>query len=218
MIRPLIILLALTALSGAADYTLPAANQGQWVPGTNVGVSGGINQYRPGGASARGAEGGGTTIDVTASPYNADDTGASDASTAIQSAITAAVSGDLVWIPAGTYRCNSAINLYHDKDGVTIRGAGPGVTIIDARASTGIGLGQGAVFTDSVRTVTGTGGTPGSYPKGATVLNVADTTDYAAGYLAKIYIQDETDNTRIDAGAAPTFSTYGFTNSRGHYD
>ncbi len=212
------ILLLCASIAHGADYTLPAANQGSWAANavTGVGVVGGIDQYRAGGTFARGAEGGGTTIDVTLTPYFADKTGATDASADINAAILAASPGDLVWIPAGTYRCDNAIVIYHDDDGVTVRGAGPGLTIIDGRNTAGIGLGAGGAFTASTQTVTGTGGSAGSWPKGATVLNVADSSAYVAGYLAKIYIQNEDDNTRIDAGAAPSISVFGFEKVRAH--
>ena len=216
MIKSFLLLIACATVAVAVDYTLPAANQGQWTVGTHTGVTGGLDQYRAGGAEARGAEGGGTTITVTASPYNADNTGATDASVAINAAIDAAVPGDLVYLPAGTYRLDSGLAVEHDQDGITIRGAGVGVTIIDLRANTGIGLGTGGYFTDNSQVVTGTGGSAGSWPKGATVLNVASSAAYVTGYLARIYIENEADNTRMTAGVNPAFSLDGEPESRRH--
>src|SRR5437762_12419643 len=60
--------------------------------------------------------------DVTQSPYNADKTGAADASGAIQNAINACTVGKVVYIPAGTYRLNSQLTI---NKGIVVRGAGP---------------------------------------------------------------------------------------------
>ena len=106
MIKALLLFLCLAASVIAAPYTLPAVNQGAWTPGTDVGVTGGFDQYRAGGASART-----NIIDVTLTPYFADKTGATDASGDIQDAINAAVSGDVVYLPAGTYQSSTQLNL-----------------------------------------------------------------------------------------------------------
>lgn len=80
---------------------------------------GGIDQYRPGGSSERT-----TLLDVTESPYNADNTGATDASAAIQSAINdSAGNNHVVWLPEGTYRLDTGLLLRYKSD-LTIRGAG----------------------------------------------------------------------------------------------
>jgi hypothetical protein len=58
---------------------------------------------------------------VTEPPYNADNTGVNDATTAIQSAIQAAenAGGGVVWMPAGKYKVTSSIHIYNH---VTLRG------------------------------------------------------------------------------------------------
>ena len=58
---------------------------------------------------------------VTDAPYNADPTGARDATTAIQKALdaVAALNGGVVYLPAGKYRLNGNLNLAY---GVTIAG------------------------------------------------------------------------------------------------
>ncbi len=53
----------------------------------------------------------------------------------LQSAINACPAGGTVTIPAGTYACNSTINL---KSGVTIQGAGASSTILTMPASSGV--------------------------------------------------------------------------------
>ena len=73
-------------------------------------------------------------ISVTTSPYNADPTGAKDATQAIQNAVNAAeAAGEGVWIPAGTYAVTSHITL----NNVTVRGAGPWYTVLQGN---GVGL------------------------------------------------------------------------------
>ncbi|HEX4791625.1 MAG TPA: discoidin domain-containing protein [Actinospica sp.] len=60
-------------------------------------------------------------LSATASPYNADPTGANDSTSALQSAINAASSaGKGLYVPAGTYKVSSPLNV----NNVTIEGAG----------------------------------------------------------------------------------------------
>ncbi|HEV2633520.1 MAG TPA: discoidin domain-containing protein [Actinocrinis sp.] len=60
-------------------------------------------------------------VNVTASPYNADATGANDATSAIQNAINAASSaGEGVYIPQGTFKITAPLNV----NNVTVEGAG----------------------------------------------------------------------------------------------
>ena len=80
--RLCISLLALFGLVGSSTFLqaqlIPADRLTDWTPGVRVGVPGGIPTNRT------------KLIDVTASPYNADRTGSTDASQAIQAAINAA--------------------------------------------------------------------------------------------------------------------------------
>ena len=86
-----------------------------WIPGVTVGVQGGIPTRT-------------NLIDVTTAPYNADNTGVTDATAAIQSAINAAVSGSVVYLPTGKYRISSSLSF--DKSNVTLRGDGPTNSIL----------------------------------------------------------------------------------------
>jgi hypothetical protein len=66
-------------------------------------------------------------INATASPYNADPTGASDSTDAIQNAIDAAsAAGTGVYLPQGTYLVSSQLSV----NDVTVTGAGPWYTEI----------------------------------------------------------------------------------------
>lgn len=89
----------------------------------NVGIPGGVPNR--------------TTIfaNVTDAPYNADPTGVADATDAIQDAIDACTSGQVVYIPAGEYRINDQIKL---KSNITVRGAGPSLTVLKGCGTTGI--------------------------------------------------------------------------------
>ena len=103
--------------SGTAAEIIPAERLADWRPGVTVGVPGGIPTNRT------------HIVDVTKSPYRADNTGVTDAQPAIQKAITEAEEDDVVYLPAGTYRVNSAIALGKNSK-ITIRGAGPDKTVI----------------------------------------------------------------------------------------
>jgi Pectate lyase superfamily protein/F5/8 type C domain len=66
-------------------------------------------------------------INATAAPYDADPTGATDSTTALQNAINAAsAAGQGLYIPAGTYTVSSPLNV----DNVTIEGAGEWYTTL----------------------------------------------------------------------------------------
>lgn len=76
------------------------------------------------------------TIDVTQSPYNADNSGQQDATLAIQSAINAAIQsgGGVVYLPAGLYRVapqnQKPYALLIQGSNVVLKGAGAGSTFI----------------------------------------------------------------------------------------
>ncbi|MGB0372303.1 MAG: discoidin domain-containing protein [Opitutales bacterium] len=78
----------------------------------------------------------GPVYDITQAPYNADNTGSSDATAAIQQAIDDAeiAGGGVVYLPAGTYRVqpqgDSDYSLKIDQSGVVLRGAGVDQTFI----------------------------------------------------------------------------------------
>jgi hypothetical protein len=181
--RTLIPLLILTALSCRAEL-IPAARLTSWVPGVNVGVPGGIDQYRAGGSSARTS-----LINVTQSPYNADNTGVSDCSSAIQAAINAATANQVVFLPAGTYRMNSGVAV-GAKDNITIRGAGMNTTTIDYRGGVGAAVIRIGVDVDYLWGFprAAISGSPGV---GATVLSMPDTSAIVVGALSRILVDND---------------------------
>lgn len=68
----------------------------------------------------------GPVLNVTASPYFADNTGVADALTPIKNALASAA-GKTVYLPAGTYRVTSGLKI---PDGTTIAGDGPWHTTV----------------------------------------------------------------------------------------
>ncbi len=112
-------------------------------------------------------------INVTQAPYNADNTGVKDSTTALQNAINAAENATTpgtVYFPAGTYTISSPLSV----NNVTIEGAGEWYTVITgshvefsgniAPASTNVNISNLAIFgnvavrNDSDGTVTGFNG------------------------------------------------------------
>jgi hypothetical protein len=115
-------------------------------------------------------------IDVTQAPYNANNTGAANASPAIQNAINAAASGDVIYLPAGTYKIGDRL---WPKAGTTIRGHGWD-TILD--------MGSGADFLfrgNESRTNACT--ISGDVAKGTSTLTVSSSSGLAVGNLIRIW-------------------------------
>jgi fibronectin type 3 domain-containing protein len=93
------------------------------------------------------------SINVTQAPISADNTGSNDVTAALQNAVTtAAGTGQIVYLPAGTYKTSSRITL----NNVTIEGAGDWYTVLNGSnvgftgninpASTNVNLSNLAIF------------------------------------------------------------------------
>jgi hypothetical protein len=186
-------LIASFAFINARAELFPSARRFDWKPGVTVGVPGGVDQYLSGGANDRKK-----IIDVTKPPYNADNTGATNCLSAINTAIADAIGPCVVYLPAGTYRVDGQLYFDENRDDVTLRGAGMNATIIKRYGGGGsmIYLGTSA---DAVgmTTVTGERG------KGATTLTVADASGLRAGQCIYIRPDDVRDDAKIVAGAYP---------------
>jgi hypothetical protein len=85
-----------------------------------------------------------TYLNVTQSPYTADNTGVADSTTTIQAAITAAaLTGGTVYLPAGTYKLTSALTLHNY---VTILGDSNNGTELNQTSTTaGVFAGQSLI-------------------------------------------------------------------------
>lgn len=145
--------------NGSLAGVIPASRLSNWQASSYTGVPGGIPSRT-------------RIVDVTKAPYTANNSGGADASVPIQNAVNAAVSGDVIYLPSGTYRFDSPVFIGY-KNGVTVRGAGPGQTIIDFRSAWG-----------SAFSIGGSRNYPWEYPqlaiqgsprKGDTFLPISDT-------------------------------------------
>jgi hypothetical protein len=165
-----IIMTQAVALVGAI---IPADRRINWEPGV------------PGGIPNR------TTIfaTVTQAPYNANNNGAADAATAIQNAINACPSNQVVFIPAGVYQLNSDLAM---KQGITLRGAGRNSTILRYTGSGNsvIRFASGSYDYDFSRSTSHN--LTGGYTKGSTNLTMANN-DWAAGDVILVDEMEDSD-------------------------
>ena len=180
--------LLLASPAAALAELIPAARLVDWTPGVSTGVPGGIPTDRT------------RRLDVTSSPYLADRTGSRDATAAIQSAINAALPGDIVFLPAGTYLCRGAISTGY-KRGITIRGEG-GATVLIATGggASFLQIGGGSDYTWSWPP-TGNVVTAG-LGKGSRTLTIADTSTFRVGQLIQIRANNNP--------ATPVISVFGY--------
>ena len=183
----LMLCIVATAALARAEL-IPADRRVDWTPGTMVGVPQGIPTDRT------------HLVDVTKTPYNADNTGRSDSSGAIQAALDAANPGDVIFLPAGTYLCAQAIFTKY-KSGITLRGSGES-TVINSTVTTGIFLqvGGGSDYNWSWPT-SGNIITAG-LGKGSTQITIADTSVFSPGQLVQISLDNDP--------ALPVVSVYGY--------
>lgn len=123
---------------------------GNWVLGTNVGVVGGI----PNRTTIFDDNG----IGITASLDSIDNTGATDVSAAIQAALDACISGQVVRLPEGIFRCDDMLVMPVAFSGKTFRGAGIGLTTIKSQNNQAITIGSGSGYFVPVSPVTVTAG------------------------------------------------------------
>ena len=163
---------------------IPADRKTDWTPGVTVGVPGGIPDRTTIGAT------------VDAAKYG---TGSVDASGAIGAAIDACKPGQVVFIPAGTYRLDSRVYRAYAAN-VTIRGEGMGKTILKANSKAQVLLLGTADWPRPKAGIAITGGAS----KGNAVLTVADASTITVGKLVRI----EQDNAPyVITGTKPTTNT-----------
>jgi len=126
---------------------------------------------------------------VTDPPYGADPTGASSAVGAIQEAIDACPDGQVVSVPAGTYRIDGTLSL---RTAITLRGAGPS-TVFEVSSDTamhigGLGPWPPPKANDSYRAPITGGATRGSI-----TVTTADTSQIVVGRMIMVDELDDPD-------------------------
>lgn len=212
--KKLLAIFILAAVARAADWTVPSTAQGWWTPGTaegtpGVGVPGGVKQYTAGEVNDRAVTG---TVRNVVTTYGADNTGVTNVSTAVDAAIAAASSGDVIYFPAGTYKFTARVGIPTSKQNITIRGAGPSLTSFYMSMA---GDPQGMFFTaDAGYIVSESQTVTGTKTKGTATITVADASQFATGGFAWLWFENETDNARIIAGSPPVWTSLGYDEKR----
>ncbi len=163
-----LLLLLASSLSVQAASPIPEGRSIDW---SNTGVPGGISN-RP-------------TIFATidADAYG---NGTTDASSAINAALAECPADQVVYLPPGTYRLNSPIH-FRRKQGVTLRGAGMGKTVLKPADGLGAAITSGQVGLSSERKIL-SGST-----KGSRSINVEDATGIEPGMILDIIQDDDPD-------------------------
>lgn len=163
-----------SAQSTSTTTNTPAApwssflDNGNAIDWSQAGIPGGIPQF---------PEASGTTLNVM--DYGATGNGVTDDTAAIQSAINAATSGDVVYLPPGTYLVNSsdtaAVALELNQNNIVLRGDGVSSQILIDGG--GIGIKMGTQYTNFGPAVA----LAGSYPQGATQITLAGSGSFSVG-------------------------------------
>lgn len=104
----------------------------------------------------------------------------------INSAIQSCSANQVVFLNAGTYNITGLIT-FQNKNSVTLRGAGPGQTILRMTGNTGITSGQTPDYLAVEHSITG-GNT-----KGSTSITVDSATGISPGTFVNIYQGDDPD-------------------------
>lgn len=159
---------------------IPSDRTSDWTSGVTVGVPGGIPDRSTIGST------------VDAATYG---TGSVDASTVIGAAIDSCHSGQVVFIPAGTYRLDSRVYRAYAAN-ITIRGAGTGKTVLMAASNNQVLLLGTADWPrpDSGIAITAYAA------KGSSVLTVTDASAVKVGNLVRV---EQNDLTYVISATAP---------------
>ena len=161
--RLLLLFALVVCLDGMArGEIIPAERRIAWRPGI------------PGGIPIR------TSIfaNVKDAPYSAKGDGVADDTIAIQGAIDACPSNQVVYLPAGTYRITNSMRIW--KSGMTIRGEGPGRTRLQYEGPPGLVLNMQSGFYDYDFARSTAYDLAGGYAKGSTRVTTTDN-NWAAG-------------------------------------
>ena len=165
----------LLAVSAAFAELIPPDRLADWSL-ANVGVPGGIDQYRPGGAKNRS-----NIITVSIAP-------GADAKPAIQAAIDTAPENSVIFVPAGTYRIDSSVIIGYRKN-LTLRGAGPDKTLFNYYGPSGqaFKIGGDETYMWDYPDVVFTG------TRGATTIQCDQTANIVVGKIIRLAIKNSQD-------------------------
>jgi hypothetical protein len=196
-----------TSTPNGTTFAVPSDNQGQWRPGIDVGVEGGIHQYLVGGVNDRAVKG--RVLNIV-TQYNGDPTGAQNVKPAVLAALNDAQPGDVIYFPAGTFTFREGFIYSGYKEDITIRGAGVGLTTLHGSTSGPIFIFSepGEANGSSVQEILS------AKTKGLNTITVADASGYSAGRRATILYENEDNPARIIAGANPVWTSAGWPNAR----
>lgn len=164
----LLVLASLLWTQSAFSGIIPSDRITDWTPGTVVGVPGGIPKRTAIFVNVR------TTINPA---YKCQGDGTTDDTAALEAALNACPSGQVVYVPAGTYKVGSMNTDRHD--GWTLRGDGPGQTILKGYGSSAKMLNSGT--SDWPGPEAGIPITAGA-TKNSSTITIADTSGAALGY------------------------------------
>jgi hypothetical protein len=177
-ISKILIAMAFIASIDSFAQIIPAGRRIIWEG--NVGIPGGIPNRSSG-----------TTAPINPAVYGK---GTIDATSAIQTELDNCPSNQVAYLPAGTYLINGSLRI---PSNVTLRGAGPSQTILDARGTGGavIGFGQDAnPYTANSKAITG-GTTAGS-----SSITLASATGISVGLYLLITELNDTSFVTIKGG------------------
>jgi hypothetical protein len=165
----LVLALLTPALQAASGDVIPPERRITWAG--HVGVPGGIPER--------------TTIFATidAATFG---TGAADAGPAINEALAKCPPDQVVYLPKGTYRLDTTIEFDH-KEGVTLRGAGMGKTVLRPADSLRAAISTGQTGLAATRRILA------GCVKGSTSITVEDAAGIEPGIVLDVFQNDDPD-------------------------
>ena len=165
--------IAFLSAAGLRAQILPPERSIAWNPG----VEGGIPHRTV------------VFADVTQPPYLAANDGSADATAAIQAAIDDCPEGQVVFLPAGTFRLDGRLEL---RKGITLRGSGPATTALRLEFDSDVYIGGAWTNGGAVTAITS------GHDKGSDTLVVADATTFGPGEYA--FVDQLNDPSFVDNG------------------
>lgn len=166
---------------------------GDWEIGVAVGVPGGIPTTRS------------NFINVTDAPYNADNTGATDAQPAIQAAIDASIadgSSEGVYCPAGTYRLEAPLTMGVGFSNRSFVGDGSELTIFMDYFGAPFVIGSASGTTDYGESFSDRTITSGNTANSTTIGINGSTTNYPVGRCLVIQFENDDTYPNFNVGAS----------------